>query len=993
MADNITDGVLAAGISQLASNSKEQNKSLEGIHEIEINLDKITKDFYDEAEKTFKEIVNLLTIIASGDNSKDNNPLKKLSGIVNGSNAKEEKNAPKKVEKNITLENLIKYNDSTVAAAAFLHRDLLDIAKLLKGDSSKDTKSKDVGKLFKGINGGSLLMVAAALVAFAGAAVLFSKVNFGAAIAGLVLFTGFVAGTLAISRILKKEEKDLKDFAKNVLLMVGAYVAFSLALLVISNIMKFTDPKGLAISLGLFTFFVVGTVGLSILLTKTKSSLKDFSAGVLLMTAGYLLFGITLAVVSKISKNLDLKSIGLTLTGFYIFTLLTIRLSKKIGESKVDFVEFAAGTLLMTSAYLLFGLAIAAIGSITKHLGLGGWASVFLSLGSFFIVISLTKMAGNAIDLPSILKLAAGSTAMTVSFLLFGLAIKALSTITLKDLLKSIGVIATMSVLVIALGALGNVLTAIMPGLIVFSAAAVLLSVSLVAFAGGMFLATTFINKISITKNTLKNIGMMSLFIAATIPLGVTAAAAMIPMGLTTAWALLAVPTFLSLFAVIKTLDSLKLNKEKFNEYSTKLNDIKSVISLISSSLNVNAKDTVRMALFVTAVAPIIAAVTSASLIINTISNLSRLNLDKEQIDIVLTSLDSVIVALGNYAEKTKGIGIKAAKAMNIALGGVTESITNISDTIIKLRSITPEEVSLANENLKMIIDKLFISKNKNDVTVSSIFESIPNVGKKALKGSEALKTITAAIESLSNTILNIKDLTTEDVDTCIMNIQKEVLFFSTASSLLDDIGSLKIKKFVKAKDNINAISECLENLKVSLPENGLSVNLNPLKQISEFDHSTFYQSTENINYGMKTLSKAASYIPKINKSINDIQTKPLEKIAVSFDKLISQTSQLKDLADTIKELANSVNTLPKSSLIDHFSVMAPSFKKQTSDAQRPAQSAASYYGEQDRNTLLNILANLNTIVKDGVKIQGNNDKHIDDRRSFVQKEEKYKTL
>lgn len=979
MADDMSNNVLAAGITSLSSTAKEGVKSLEGIHEVEIDLDKVTRDFYDEAEKAFKDIVDLLKTIASGASANGNNPLGgTVAGVLGGKKDKDEPGKPKQVNKNITLEQLIKYNDSTVASAAFLHNDLEKIIKLLRPQKS-EKKENGLGKIFDGIGGaGSMILLAAALVAFAGAAMIFSKVDFGKALLGLALFTGFVLGTIGLAKLINKEQDALKSLAKNTLIMIGAYVLFGIALIVVSNIIKYADAKMVAVTLGLFAAFVTGTVALAKWMSKEEKSLMDFAKGVLLMIAGYVAFSVALILVSKIATFVDWKEVGITLAAFMGFTLLSISLAKIVNKSSGDFVKLAGGAALMAVAYAAFGLAVAVVGNITKSIGASGWAGVFLTLAGFVGMILLTKFAGKAVDLPSILMLTAGSLLMTVAFLAFGGAIKALSSLTVKDLLMGVAVIGTMAILVIALGALGTAITGILPGLVIFSAAAVIMSVALTAFAAAVYAAVTLINKIVITKETFATIGKLGLFMLALAPVGLAAIASMPSLLSLAAWSLIATPTFLGLFAVLKGFDSLIADPEKLDSYKVKIKHLNEVIRMMSTSFFIGPKDMLKMIAFSAAVLPAKIAITSALTIAESVKKLAALEINKEEIFRVMSTLNLVIDSMGNYAESAKGIGQKAAKAMNIALGGIVDAIASITDTIIKLRSIKQEEVEKANENLKMIIHKLFIGDGKNDVTITSVFESIPGVSKKALRGAQALVPITQAIDNLTNVILKIKDSVSEDqINSALVVIAKEVFFFTMIGANIASIGKLKAKRLSQASENINIIADCLSTLKNAIPQGTMSSEgiLEPLRQISAFDAKGFANNTKQMKKGAENLSAMAPSLKKINTAIENINVQPLERIKVSFDNLISQTAQLKELSNTIKDLASSLNQMPKKGLASLSSLGNSSWSKSAGmESSGTNSGAASLYGETDRTLLTAISSNLEKIVTEGVKVINSED-------------------
>src|SRR5574344_496079 len=176
MADNnIGNMILGDGLSNIASSTDEIDGEVQGLHELQLSIEDITKDYYKKSQKTFEDIEEYLKIIATGggDTNHLNFDLASLTGEKEDDTKDEAKKSAQdkksagKLKNTIKLDDLIKYNDSAAATGVILHSDFQELFKTIKKDDNK--KKGGLGELFGDFAKGALglVVLAGALVAFA----------------------------------------------------------------------------------------------------------------------------------------------------------------------------------------------------------------------------------------------------------------------------------------------------------------------------------------------------------------------------------------------------------------------------------------------------------------------------------------------------------------------------------------------------------------------------------------------------------------------------------------------------------------------------------------------------------------------------------------------------------------------------------------------------------------------------------------------------------
>ena len=359
----ISSQTLAAADANVKSSaaSEETNKTLTGVHSIIIDLEELEREYYETADNYFEAAQELFGSILDS--------LVALQEVIVSTNEEDKKAAnkkPKSISKTITIDQVIQYNDSSAAAAVLLCNKL---DALFGKDNKKEKGKGGDGGLEKilqaaGAGAGALLIIAGSMLLFAGGAALFDKVNWPAALAGVAFFAIFVAGVLAISIALKKEAKNLKQFAKNILMMTGALALFAATVWFVDEVNKNTDWGAVLKTLGLFAAFVAAVALIGKFLKQEEGSFKDFAIGTLLMIADLVIFTGALLLISWVYEKIDFKAVAIVTGMFLVFVLAVALIANITNTQMAQFALFAVATALMTGALMLFTVAIKVAASV-----------------------------------------------------------------------------------------------------------------------------------------------------------------------------------------------------------------------------------------------------------------------------------------------------------------------------------------------------------------------------------------------------------------------------------------------------------------------------------------------------------------------------------------------------------------------------------------------------------------------------------------------------
>ena len=343
-------------------------------------------------------------------------------------------------------------------------------------DKNKGEK-KGISGFFKGLMEGigGIAALGVALFAFAGATLLFNFVDWGSAVIGMLAFTVFTIGMVALAKTLSSEQKDLTKFAESSLIMSAALGAFAVSLYIASTLMSMKpinigsislpafDVGGAILALVTFGIFEMGMASLAKKINKENGDFANFALVSLLMTAALVTFSVGLVIASNIFANgINVGSFAKYINGgadntvlkvdpigaiaavgtFLLFETGLALVAKIMGKEVGNFTKFALASIVMSGALVAFSVALVVVSNVLTN---GINMDVF----------------GQKVSLPKV------------------------------DMGAAIAGVATFIIFLASIAILANVAGSLIGQIALFGAVSILLSASLIAFSVAMIMAGT----------------------------------------------------------------------------------------------------------------------------------------------------------------------------------------------------------------------------------------------------------------------------------------------------------------------------------------------------------------------------------------------------------------------------------------------------------------------------------------------------------------------
>ena len=343
-------------------------------------------------------------------------------------------------------------------------------------DKNKGEK-KGISGFFKGLMEGigGIAALGVALLAFAGAALIFNFVDWGQAVIGMLAFTVFTIGMVALAKTLSSEQKDLTKFAESSIIMSAALGAFAVSLYIASTLMSMKpinigsislpafDVGGAILALVTFGIFETGMASLAKKINKENGDFANFALGSLLMTAALVTFSVGLVIASNIFANgINVGSFAKYINGgadntvlkvdpigaiaavgtFLVFEMGLALVAGIMGKEVGNFTKFALASIVMSGALVAFSVALVVVSNVLTN---GINMDVF----------------GQKVSLPKV------------------------------DMGAAIAGVATFIVFLVSMAILANVAGSLIGQIALFGAVSILLSASLIAFSVAMIMAGT----------------------------------------------------------------------------------------------------------------------------------------------------------------------------------------------------------------------------------------------------------------------------------------------------------------------------------------------------------------------------------------------------------------------------------------------------------------------------------------------------------------------
>lgn len=397
-----------------------------------------------------------------------------LSSILDFNGETSTENKLDKKEKNKKPKMNGQFND--LKELPFVYGTLGAVIANAINDKNKGEK-KGISGFFKGLMEGigGIAALGVALLAFAGAALIFNFVDWGKAVIGMLAFTVFTIGMVALAKTLSSEQKDLTKFAESSLILSAALGAFAVSLYIASTLMSMKpinigsislpafDVGGAILALVTFGIFERGMASLAKKINKENGDFANFALGSLLMTAALVTFSVGLVIASNIFANgINVGSFAKYINGgadntvlkvdpigaiaavgtFLLFERGLALVAKIMGKEVGNFTKFALASIVMSGALVAFSVALVVVSSVLTN---GINMDVF----------------GQKVSLPKV------------------------------DMGAAIAGVATFIVFLVSMAILANVAGSLIGQIALFGAVSILLSASLIAFSVAMIMAGT----------------------------------------------------------------------------------------------------------------------------------------------------------------------------------------------------------------------------------------------------------------------------------------------------------------------------------------------------------------------------------------------------------------------------------------------------------------------------------------------------------------------
>ena len=268
-------------------------------------------------------------------------------------------------------------------------------------DKNKGEK-KGISGFFKGLMEGigGIAALGVALFAFAGATLLFNFVDWGSAVIGMLAFTVFTIGMVALAKTLSSEQKDLTKFAESSLIMSAALGAFAVSLYIASTLMSMKpinigsislpafDVGRAILALVTFGIFEMGMASLAKKINKENGDFANFALCSLLMTAALVTFSVGLVIASNIFANgINVGSFAKYINGgadntvlkvdpigaiaavgtFLVFEMGLALVARLMGKEVGNFTKFALASIVMSGALVAFSVALVVVSSVLTN--------------------------------------------------------------------------------------------------------------------------------------------------------------------------------------------------------------------------------------------------------------------------------------------------------------------------------------------------------------------------------------------------------------------------------------------------------------------------------------------------------------------------------------------------------------------------------------------------------------------------------------------------
>lgn len=761
------------------------------------------------------------------------------------------------------------------------------------------------------------------------------------------LTMGFLLLHEDITKPKKKEEKkkgggildtigSLLGFAIGVVALAGALIVFAAAMKIFDDV----DWKDGLIGAGAFVLFIAIMIGLSKTVAANKGSFLELGKGALLLTASLALFGVTLWLLGTIVKGgeafgIKMPGLAASMAGvglFIAFIGFMTTFAKTVAASKVDFMQFAATTIVLDASLALFALSLVIVGTIMS----GG--SIFgldvPSVGSMIggVVLFTTFIGAMAAfaalvgaNQGNFMQLAVGSLILDASLALFAGSLFIIGTIISGGEIfglevPSIGSMVLGVVIFVAftavMAAIGVGIGAASPAFIALGVGSAILSASLALFAGALWLVGTLLNpELMLNVMAVLALGIPVVAEAALLAGTLVLAYPLLLIGtpaaaVLTAFSLALSASVAALALAAKSMTLLKDNND-FSSLSTALNS--AIDAVYGGNRGLGKVAWLAEIAGATAIAvmlvPLTLALNATVLALAGAAKLTSL-LQPEAFRPFYNVISEMTTALIAQADKIKGRQ-DAFTTITTSLPQIANAMKTLADTVTILSKLdlNPEKMELVKTNMSNCVKVM-------GEAVAMLVEQSNKLGEDARKSmpviTKSLKPLVNAIGMMPDVVRKTADLKLDPETAAIVfdNLQKES---DVMMQMLDELASISEGISKSAANRMKIIAESLKPL-----IEAFSMMPDAVKKIADLDLDE--QSSQKIAVLTKKLADVMntmmSGITAVAAVLGKKNAEAFKTISESLPNVISVYNDMPKTIDRISEANVDVGVIDKAEQI-----------------------------------------------------------------------------
>lgn len=959
------------GIKESIDSIKAGNTSAkDGVTDKEESLEKLVERLEQSLTDEMKEIIDAI----NGKNNKgketkdaaasifSDEDIEQLSGVVNGGT--EEKIIPPKSGQ-VTPNDLSKI-DQTAALGSLLIYYKLDeikqaldplILKLTKGGTSKD-KSQAGSEGINIADSGNMATMISSLKEFAKAAILLALIPKGPATAGVELFENFVKSMNQMSE--KTDAKKQEEFAKSLSSMSESIKKLAGACLLLSVSLVFIAVSVPAMLLLKEVVRLAGEAGE--LVGENAQNLAILAVGAVLLAVSFILFGATFVVMANVLPKIPAALLSiLAVIGVLAVTLV---LGALMAYAIPILVIFPLVAILVAVGYMAMAAAILVLSNIKVD-----QEKLKKGIDGIKMVLEETVQLGIAclplliLMVPFILTASLMFVGFTVLyFALFSFALISFFIgtgewidVAVAKIVKFFEAFGTQEFLKTAgLALVGSLAIAVASVALLIAFVSMTVNILLLKAIDALITDDSMIPRIMGEEGVISNIMDNTVALSLKALVATIAAVPLAAFGVVFLVAMASIAlAFGAVVLVDKAVNAIK-DPKSLGDKSRDLcvNLLLSIMGLDADG-SISAGDLVKGGLNMvgmTAAAVLIvpfavaAALAMVSLLatVESIKALSKVidSFGPEDVQNVMSVMGIILGTLAESAEAFKGTSAKTITALGSLVKDVAESISTLTDVVLKLKNGIPDEqIDAAVFAIKRICEKLFGNPDvdeKGAYNLTVLFKQLASSKLKNLKAEavSALIPIIDSIDTLADLVVKVSDedqFSQQRIDLGTANIERFLgLIVNVASamkSLVKVDGGWLGAKLLGNKSPLEAVEEVVnsgffDKFTTMINQMSSTANIVGTARVEEYQGFIDFWKQD-----FSKMSESSSEFKAAFKNVNDAFKGINDKTLDAYERFIKiSTMDSSGATQTLSSLTTLANLSPKFvAIADAFSKMASS--------------------------------------------------------------------